>query len=125
MSLPDSWPSKNYAFEIVEAINIVAVRNILTELGAASFHALIIHEGTDIKVHKMLIINFKFHPVKSLFYKTVLGGMAQLTACDASSLWATITQYSTEHHRVSSTKTCYIQQIMSQLSINTITSNFR
>jgi hypothetical protein len=36
VSIPDIWRSKNYAFEFVEAINEVVVKNILTELPAAS-----------------------------------------------------------------------------------------
>ncbi|XP_059179040.1 E3 SUMO-protein ligase KIAA1586-like [Physella acuta] len=97
VSIPDSWRSKNYAFEFVEAINKVVVKNILTELRVASFHTLIVDESTDITVHKMLILYFKFRPVNSLLYKTVFGGIIQLTACDASALEAAITQYYTEH----------------------------
>ena len=97
VSIPDSWRSKNYAFEFVEAINEVVVQNILKELRAASIHTLIVDESTDITVHKMLILYFKFRPVNSLFYKTVFGGIIQLSACDASALEAAITLYYTEH----------------------------
>ena len=35
VSIPDSWRSKKYAFEFVQVINEVVVKNILTELRAA------------------------------------------------------------------------------------------
>ena len=54
VSLPDSWRSKNYAFEFVAAINKVVADEIFTKLRAFLFHTLIVDESTDIAVHKVL-----------------------------------------------------------------------
>jgi hypothetical protein len=88
VSIPDSWRSKKYAFEFVQVINEVVVKNILTELRAASFHTLIVD---GITVHKMLILYFKFRPVNSVFYKTVFSGITQLTVSDALALETGVT----------------------------------
>ena len=50
--LPNSWQSKNYAFEFVTAINEANVDDIFTEVRASSFHTFIIDESTNIAVLK-------------------------------------------------------------------------
>ncbi|TRY56742.1 hypothetical protein DNTS_027367 [Danionella cerebrum] len=53
VNIPDSWRSKNYAFEFVESINAVVQAEIMESLRNASAHTLIVDESTDITVHKM------------------------------------------------------------------------
>ncbi|XP_078522998.1 uncharacterized protein LOC144792009 [Lissotriton helveticus] len=62
VKIPDSWRSKNYAFEFLEAINSVIHCEAMRELRQALHHTLIIDESTDISVTKMLILYFKFRP---------------------------------------------------------------
>lgn len=97
VSLPDSWRSKNYAFEFVAAINEVVADAILTELRASSFHTLIVDESTDIAVHKILILYFKYRAANSLLYKTVFGGIVQLTECNAPALETAIRRFYNDH----------------------------
>ena len=97
VTLPDSWRSKNYAFEFVEAINEVVADDILKELRESSLHTLIVDESTDISVHKMLILYFKYRSPNSSNYKTVFGGIVQLTACNAPALEKAITKYYSDH----------------------------
>ena len=81
VSLPDSWGSKNYIFEFVAAINEVVADDIFTELRASLSHTVVVDESTDIALHKVLVLYFKYRSPNSLVYKTVLGGIIQLTAC--------------------------------------------
>ncbi|TRY93452.1 hypothetical protein DNTS_005747, partial [Danionella cerebrum] len=53
VNIPDSWRSKNYAFEFVESINAVVQAEIMESLRNASAHTLIVDESTDITVHKI------------------------------------------------------------------------
>ena len=69
ISLPDSCRSKNYTFEFVAAINEVVADEIFTELRASLFHTLIVDESTDIAVHKVLVLYFKYRFPNSLVYK--------------------------------------------------------
>jgi len=71
VSLPDSWGSKNYTFEFVAAINEVVANEIFTELRASLLHTLIVDESTDIAVHKVLVLYFKYRSPNSLVYKTI------------------------------------------------------
>ena len=75
VSLPDIWRSKNYAFEFAAAINEVVADDIFTELRVSLFHTLIFDESTDIAVHKVLVLYFKYRSPNSLIYKTVFGGI--------------------------------------------------
>ena len=93
VSLPDSWRSKNYAFEFVAAINEVVVDDIFTELRVSLFHTLIGDESTDIAVHKV----FKYCFPISLVYKTVFGGIIQLRACHAQVLEQARKEFYKEH----------------------------
>jgi len=51
--LPESWHSKNYAFEFVESINMVVKTKMLNEIKNAEFHTLIADESTDVSVTKI------------------------------------------------------------------------
>ena len=86
VSLPDSWRNKNYTFEFVAAINKVVADEIFTKLRASLFHTLIVDENTDIAVHKVLVLYFKYRSPNSLVYKTVFGGIIQLAECHAQAL---------------------------------------
>ena len=91
--LPDSQQSKNYAFEFVATINDVVADNVFTELRVSLFHTLIVDESTDIEVHKVLVLYFKYHSPNSLVYKTVFGGIIQLIACHAQALEQAIKEF--------------------------------
>jgi len=96
VSLPDSWRSKNYTFEFVAAINEVVADEIFTELRESLFHTLIVDESTDIAVHKVLVLYFKYCSPISLVYETVFGGIIQLTACHAQALEQAIKEFYNE-----------------------------
>lgn len=55
VKLPDSWRSKNYAFEFVECIDTVVREKCMKEIRESEFHTLIVDESTDISVTKILI----------------------------------------------------------------------
>ena len=97
ISLPDSWRSKNYRFEFVTAINKVVPNKIFTKLRASLFHTLIVDESTDIVVHKVLVLYFKYRSPNSLVYKTMFGGIIQLTECHAQALKKVIKRFYIEH----------------------------
>jgi len=97
VSLPDSWRSKNHTFEVVAAINEVVADEIFTEFSASLFHTLIVDESTDIAVHKVLVLYLKYRSPNSLVYKTVFGGIIQLTACHAQALEQAIKEFYNEH----------------------------
>ena len=69
ITIPESWRSKNYAFEFIECINHVIHQQLLKEIINSNFHCLIIDESTDISVHKVLILYIKYRV--ELTYKTV------------------------------------------------------
>ena len=93
VELPNSWRTKNYAFEFLEIINSVVEHDIFKEIEAANFHTLTIDESTDISVNKCLILYFKFRPKDCHEYKTFFGGIIHLQACDASSILLAIKQF--------------------------------
>ena len=97
VSLPDTWPSKNYTFQFVAAINKVVAHEIFTKLRASLFHTLIADESTDIAVHKVLVLYFNYRSPNSLVYKTVFGGIIQLTECHAQALEKAIKEFYIEH----------------------------
>ena len=82
----DSWRSKNYTFEFVTAINEVVADDIFTELRASLFRTFIVDESTDIAVHKVLALYFKYCSLNSLVYKTVFGDIIPPRACHAPPL---------------------------------------
>ena len=86
VSLADSWRSKNYAFEFVVAINEVVADYIFTELRVSLFHTLIVDVSTDIAVHKVLVLYFKYRSPNPLVYKAVFGGIILLKGCHAQAL---------------------------------------
>ncbi|XP_078520370.1 E3 SUMO-protein ligase KIAA1586-like [Lissotriton helveticus] len=95
VKIPDSWRSKNYAFEFLEAINSVIHCEAMTELRQALYHTLIIDESTDISVSKMLILYFKFRPVTSTEHKTQFGGIVKLTSCNAEAITTAVKEFYT------------------------------
>ena len=97
VSLPDSWRSKNYTFEFAAIINKVVADEKFTELRSSLFHTLIVDESTDIAVHKVLVLYFKYRSPNSLVYKTVFGGIIQLTAYHAQALEQAIKEFYIEH----------------------------
>jgi hypothetical protein len=44
-TVPESWRSKNYAFEFVECMNSVIEKQLLDELCKSRFHTLIVDES--------------------------------------------------------------------------------
>ncbi|XP_069068967.1 E3 SUMO-protein ligase KIAA1586-like [Pleurodeles waltl] len=93
VKIPDSWRSKNYAFEFLEAINSVIRSDLMAELRSARYHTLIIDESTDISVTKMLILYFKFRSVTSTEHKTVFGGIVTLSACNAEAITTAVKEF--------------------------------
>jgi hypothetical protein len=63
-TFPESWRSKNYAFEFVEWINDVVLQTVINEIRNASYHAIIVDESTDISISEMLIWYIKFRSYK-------------------------------------------------------------
>jgi len=60
-------------------------------------HALIVDESTDIAVHKVLVLYFKYRSPNSLVYKIVFGGIIQLTACHVQAFEQAIKEFYNEH----------------------------
>jgi hypothetical protein len=97
VTIPDSWRSKNYAFEFLEIINISVQDNLMADVASAAYHTLTIDESTDISVNKYLILYFKYRPVNSSQYKTSFGGMLKLDACDATSIVSAVREFYRKH----------------------------
>ena len=93
VEIPQTWRSKNYAFEFVDSINHVIQNDMNDELRKSTFHTLIADESTDISVQKMLILYAKFRPADTFVYKTVFVGILKLTGCDANSIVKAIKQF--------------------------------
>lgn len=83
MSIPESWRSKNYAFEFVNSINEIVQNETMCNVKNAPLHTLTVDESTNITVHKMLVLYIKYREENDVNYKTVFGGIIQLTACTA------------------------------------------
>ena len=98
VTIPESWRSKNYAFEFVECINAVVKETIMNDIRNSEFHTLIIDESTDISVSKMLIIYIKYRPAAATCHKTVFAGIMKLTACDSRSIFEAIKQFYLENN---------------------------
>ena len=97
VDLPQSWRSKNYAFEIVESINSVVQTDMISSLRSARVHTLIVDESTDISVHKMLVLYIKFREETDFCYKTVFAGIIQLSGCTAENILDAITKFYADH----------------------------
>lgn len=97
LDLPDSWRSKNYAFEFVEAINAVVQSEIMNSVREARFHTLIADESTDITVHKMLVLYIKFREKDEVHHKTVFAGIIQLSGCSAQDIVDAIVKFYADH----------------------------
>src|SRR5688572_8253406 len=93
VTIPESWRSKNYAFEFVECISAVVKEIIMNDIRKSEFHTLLIDESTDISVSKMLIIYIKYRPAAATCHKTVFAGIVKLTACDSRSISEAIKQF--------------------------------
>lgn len=63
----------------------------------APWHTLTVDESTDISVHKMLVLYIKYRQENDVYYKTVFGGIIQLTACAAQDIVQAITQFYSKH----------------------------
>ena len=126
VSIPNSWRSKNYAFEFIEIINGMVQDNVMADISFATYQRIIassitkfefillyfrplpyfftemsvlstVDESTDISVKKYLILYFKYRPVNSNEYRTSFGGMLQLEACDATSTVTAIKEFYKKH----------------------------
>ncbi|KAJ8364881.1 hypothetical protein SKAU_G00137120 [Synaphobranchus kaupii] len=95
--IPESWRSKNYAFEFVNSINEIVQNETMCNVKNAPWHTLIVDESTDITVHKMLVLYIKYREENDVNYKTVFGGIIQLTACTAHDIVQAITQFYSKH----------------------------
>ena len=97
--IPNSWRSKNYAFEFIEIINGMVQDNFMADISLATSHALTVDESTDISVNKYLILYFKYRPVNSNEYRTSFGGKhaIQLEACDATSIVTAVKEFYKKH----------------------------
>ena len=98
INLPDSWRSKNYAFEFLDIINDIILRDQIENISSADFHTLAVDESTDITINKYLILYFKFRPKNSTAYITVFGGIIRLQGCDAVSIVLAIKKFYSEHN---------------------------
>lgn len=56
VSLPESWRSKNYAFEFVNSIYEIVQNETMCSVQNAPWHTLIVDDSTDISVHKILVL---------------------------------------------------------------------
>ena len=65
VSIPNSWRSKNYAFEFIEIINGMVQDNVMADISLATYHTLTVDESTDISVNKYLILCFKYQLANS------------------------------------------------------------
>jgi hypothetical protein len=90
--VPDSWRSKNYAFEFVDSID-----SVISELRNVKFHTLTVDESTDILLTKMLILYTKFWSYPGNVYKTMFVGTLSLSACDSKSVESAITEFYQEN----------------------------
>ena len=97
VSIPESWRSKNYAFEFVNSINEIVQNETMRNVKNAPWHTLIVDESTDITVKKMLVLYIKYREKNEINYKTVFGGIIQLTACTAHDIVQAITQFYSKH----------------------------
>jgi hypothetical protein len=93
VKIPESWRSKNYAFEFVECIDAVVREAIMGEIRDSQFHTLIVDESTDISVTKMLIIYIKYRPTAAKCHRTYFAGIVKLTACDSRTIYEAIKKF--------------------------------
>nr|XP_009858660.1 E3 SUMO-protein ligase KIAA1586-like [Ciona intestinalis] len=94
VNIPESWRSKNYAFEFLQNINAVVQSEILTEIRESKYHTLVVDESTDISVSKMLILYFKYRKTTSDVHQTMFGGILNLISCTACAIVTAIKESS-------------------------------
>ena len=97
VSIPNSWRSKNYAFEFIEIINVMVQDNVMADISLATYYTLTVDESTDISVNKYIMLYFKYRPVNSNEYRTSFGGMLQLEACNAASIVIAVKDFYKKH----------------------------
>ncbi|KAK0041995.1 E3 SUMO-protein ligase [Biomphalaria pfeifferi] len=97
VKIPESWRSKNYAFEFSECVNSVVKTEMFTEIKNAAYHTLIVDESTDISVSKMLILYMKYRNENESIYKTVFAGILKVIACDSLSIFQAIQNFCIEN----------------------------
>ncbi|KAL1270815.1 hypothetical protein QQF64_029831 [Cirrhinus molitorella] len=97
VSIPESWRSRNYAFEFVNSVNQIVQNETMCKVKNAPWHTLIVDESADITMHKMLVLYVKYREENSVNHKTVFGRIIQLTACTAQDIVQAITQFYTKH----------------------------
>ena len=90
VSIPQSWPNKNCAFEFVDSINTVIQKEVIRDLRNASCHTLVVDKSTDVLTSKMIILKAKLRPGNDKNYKTLFAKILQLTACDSVAVTAAI-----------------------------------
>jgi hypothetical protein len=97
VKIPESWRSKNYAFEFINCINSTIKTGILKEIKQSAYHTLIVDESTDISVSKMLILYMKFRNESESNHKTVFAGIIKITSCDSASILGAIRKFYLEN----------------------------
>ncbi|XP_078483234.1 E3 SUMO-protein ligase KIAA1586-like [Ciona intestinalis] len=97
VNIPESWRSKNYAFEFLQNINAVVQSEILTEIRESKYHTLVVDESTDISVSKMLILYFKYRKTTSDVHQTMFGGILNLISCTACAIVTAIKEFYSFH----------------------------
>ncbi|KAK0062779.1 E3 SUMO-protein ligase [Biomphalaria pfeifferi] len=97
VKIPESWRSKNYAFEFSECVNSVVKTEMFTDIKNAAYHTLIVDESTDISVSKMLILYMKYRNENESIYKTMFAGILKVIACDSLSIFQAIQNFYIEN----------------------------
>ena len=72
VKLPDSWGSKNYAFEFLVTINLVVENDMFKQIFSANFLTLAINESPNIIVNKCFVLYIKHRPKDCNEYKAYL-----------------------------------------------------
>jgi len=88
---------KNYVYEVSNSISQVVQNETMSDIKNAPWHTLIVDENTDITVHKVLVLYFKYREQNNVNHKTVFGGIIQLAACTAQNTAQAIAQFYTKH----------------------------
>lgn len=81
----------------MNSVNEIVQNETMCNVKNAPWHTLIVDESTDITVKKMLVLYIKYREKNDVNYKTVFGGIIQLTACTAHDTVQAITQFYSKH----------------------------
>ncbi|CAM2105716.1 unnamed protein product [Caretta caretta] len=90
--IPESWRSKNYAFEFLEIINCIVHNDLMHEIASA----IAVDESTDISINRYLILFFECRSINSADYKSSFG-LLRLQECDAVSKVSAIKEFYKKH----------------------------